>query len=164
MTASKERIKVDVEDFGAACYEAGFAAGSKANRGETPKPVDTGAIHLLVDKLQLFRQSFNVNDSRYLRLGEILGEFAAVLDGKPSAKPYWIAAVKATRIKIGDEIEFAITKQRSTNIVERVPVWEAVTEIEPNKDGTRFEFSSTRFRRMVSRDDVIEVRLPEPPR
>lgn len=66
-------------------YEAGFKAGHEQARREQASAIIIPAETLdqLLDELQLFRQQFNVNDSRYLALGEILGRYAKPM--KPSA-------------------------------------------------------------------------------
>lgn len=81
-------FKNALDEFGRERYEEGFAAAEKRNRERnlTPARDIEPEIAALVDELQLFRQQFNVNDTRYSALGEIIAKFNAVLIGKPEEK------------------------------------------------------------------------------
>ena len=76
-----DRIVADaIDQYAADVYMVGFEAGEQHERAQQRKlALDVTPISHLVDELQAFRQWFNPNDSRYLKLGEIIHEFNVFL-------------------------------------------------------------------------------------
>lgn len=63
--------------------EEGRIEGFDAGRASIPFPKVSDAVHDVYERLLLFRQGINPNDTRYAQLGEIIADLGKAIDGDP---------------------------------------------------------------------------------